>query len=545
MRTASPVPGRLRLAVAACLSALAAGADVRTFTVDATAPGAVLPNPSQMLTAWSMPAPVDPATLRGRTWDVRAFAEWVEIMAATGGNAARDGYRDPKNRAVTDDYDFAKLVAGCRGILALGMKPYVKLGNVPMKLSSNISNGDFSMNVRPPDDYAAYARYMEACAKALLAAFGKEELLTWRFAVLTEYENAGWFQDASGDPERTFHHYCRLYETTVTVFLRAISPDLTFGAHAMAVTEGLWDERRFFAFVAVRQLPLKFVTASFYDMRPGVPTKGMPLPKTLAHLRTAAEEAGLKNLFYGVDEGRILEGVHGGKYNRALGTRIAGDTCQAAFDARIVKQLFDAGADYFAAWGYFTGPNVWFDGIPAVSFHVAAEAAKFKGARRLSVVASGGDRPDTELEAVAALAADGRRMRIMAYAFTNALQTAGMTRARFAVRLPEAWCGKDLKLTRRSVDDRVNWFPQWRQDRMKLGFTDDRFGWSPDDPAVLGGVGLISAQDRAVFRDTLQPRYRAKCGLEARTETVRIEPGRDLTLEYDMPIQSVLFLELE
>ncbi len=316
--------------------------EVRTFTIDAKAKGAVLPNPSQMLTSWELPGKVDPQVLSGLEWDVRDFAEWVEIMAATGGNASRDCFRDPKDRSVRDDYDFTKLVDGCKSILAQGLKPYVKRGNVPEKLSSNINQGDFSMNVRPPDDYAEYGRYMEACAKALLDAFGREELLKWRFAVLTEYENGGWFLDASGDAERTFQAYCLLYEKTVEVFSRVISPDVTFGAHAMAVTEGNWDERRFFTFVSVRHLPLKFVTASYYDSRPWKYTRGLTLPKTILHLREAAEKAGLKNLFYGVDEGRII-GAESGKSTSALMMRVVGDTYQAAYDARVVRQIFGSG----------------------------------------------------------------------------------------------------------------------------------------------------------------------------------------------------------
>ena len=529
----------------ACLIPAATVADVRTFTIDTAEKGAVLPNTSQMLTAWAVPKVRAPQTLRNCEWDVRDFAEWVEIMAATGGNASRDCYRDPQNRGVTDDYDFSALVEGCRGIVALGMKPYVKLGNVPMKLSSNISNGDFSMNVRPPDDYVEYARYMEACARALLAAFGREELLKWRFAVLTEYENAGWFMDASGDAERTFHAYCLLYEKTVDAFSRVVSPDLTFGAHAMAVTEGLWDERRFFAFVAVRHLPLKFITASFYDIRPGVFTHGLTLPKTIAHLRAGAEKAGLKNLFYGVDEGRLLEGVSGGKFSRNLATRIVGDTYQAACDARIVRQLVDSGAEYFAAWGYMSGPNAWYDGIPSVSFHVARNAAKFKGMRRLSVVAEGGDRPDLETEAVAAIAENGRRIQIMAYSFTNDLHAAGTVRVRYAVKFPAEWQGKDMSLTRRIVDDRANWFPQWRKDRKELGLSDDRFHWSPDDPAVLGGMGLIDAADRVKFQETLLPRYRAMARLEAQTRTVTLKDEKPFAFEEEMQINSAIFLELQ
>ena len=529
----------------ACFAAVGSAADVRTFTIDSSKTGAELPNTSQMLIAWAAPKQLDPKMFSGLEWDVRDFAEWVEIMGATGGNASRDCYRDPKDRAVKNDYDFTKLVDGCKAILAQGMKPYVKLGNVPMKLSSNINNGEFEMNVRPPDDYREYADYMEACAKALLSAFGREELLKWRFAVLTEYENGGWFMDASGNAERTFHAYCLLYETTVNVFSRVISPDLVFGVHAMAVTEGLWDERRFFAFAAVRKLPLKFVTASFYDMKPGQFTHGLTLPKTILHLRDAAEKAGLKGLFYGVDEGRILEGVSGGKMSRNLPMRIVGDTYQAAYDARVVHQLFDTGADYFAAWGYLSGPNTCYEGLPSVSFHVAKESAKFKGMRRLEVYARGGDRDDLEIEAVAALDKSGRKMQIMAYSFTNSLHAAGTVKMRFDVKFPETWRGKNVAVTRRLVDDNSNWFDEWRKDRKALGLTDDRFNWSPDDPSVETGVGITDAKDRAHFRDVLVPRYRELARLKSKSRTVVVEDGKNLVFDSTVQVNSAMFIEFK
>ena len=108
-------------------------------------------------------------------------------------------------------------------------------------------------------------------------------------------------------------------------FAGTISPDITIGAHAMAVTEGLWDEPRFIRYAAERRLPLKFVTASFYDYRPGKFTRGMNVPRTIAHLRAAAVSAGLTNLFYGVDEGRILCGAKGAdKGGRATGAAHCG-----------------------------------------------------------------------------------------------------------------------------------------------------------------------------------------------------------------------------
>ena len=466
-------------------------------------------------------------------------------MGATGGNPQRDCLRNPADRSVLDDYDFSRLLNGCRGIVGMGLKPYLKLGNVPQKFSTDDNGGSFHMNIRPPDDYAAYGRYMAACAKALLDAFGREELLKWRFAVLTEFENGGWFKDASGDAEKTFRAYCRLYETTVDAFTRTISPDLTFGVHAMAVTEGLWDERTFIRYAAERKLPIKFVTASFYDEYPGKFTTGHPLPRDIARLREAAEAAGLTNLFYAVDEGRLLYGKTRNKKGDHLALRIVGDTYQAAYDARIVKQLFDSGAEYFAAWGYLSGPDALFDGLPSVSFHVARESARFKGMRRLPVSKAGCAAPGVEADAVAALSPDGSALRIMAYAFTNALFATGTTRIGISVVPPPTWKGRKGRVTRCVVDDDANWFDEWRAERKRLNIGDERFFWSPDDPAPTGSCGLSAAEDRAFFRKEIEPRLRPCAQLKHTTAPLLPAANGSIHLSGDLPANAVLFVELK
>ena len=243
--------------------------------------------------------------------------------------------------------------------------------------------------------------------------------------------------------------------------------------------------------------------------------------------------------------GRILEGVAGGKGSRNLAMRIVGDTYQAAYDARVVHQLFDTGADYFAAWGYLSGPHTWYQGLPSVSFHVAKEAAKFKGMRRLAVAAKGGARKDLELEAVAALDKSGRKMQIMAYSFTNSLHAAGTVKMRFDVKFPETWRGKNVTVTRRLVDDNSNWFDEWRKDRKALGLTDDRFNWSPDDPSVETGVGLADAKDRAHFRDVLAPRYRELARLKSKSRTVVVEDGKNLVFDSTVQVNSAMFIEFK
>ena len=67
-------------------------------------------------------------------------------------------------------------------------------------------------------------------------------------------------------------------------------------------------------------------------------------------MQSAAKEAGLEDLIFGIDEGRILCGNTSGKDSDQLNTRTVGYTYQAAYDARLYKQLFDTNGDYFAAW---------------------------------------------------------------------------------------------------------------------------------------------------------------------------------------------------
>ena len=518
-----------------------------TLRVDACSPGRVLPNVQKTLTLWELNGNSFAKSRRNAEWDVLEFAEFVEVMGATGGSDSRDCLRSPADGTVLDDYDFSRLVSGCRNMVGLGLKPYLKLGNVPGKYSADRDQGDFNMNVRPPADYAAYGRYMTACAKALLDAFGREELLKWRFAVLTEFENAGWFKDSSGDPAKTFQAYCRLYEATAEAFTRTISPDVAIGVHAMAVTEGLWDERLFIRYAAEHGLPLKFVTASFYDARPGQFTSGMDLPRTIDHLRDAAAAAGLTNLWYGVDEGRLLWGMpRNGPGPNDLGIRIVGDTWQAAYDARIVKQLFDSGADYFASWGHFSGLDPFFDGLPSVSFHVARESAKFKGMRRVPVAFDGDARGGAEIGAVAAVSADCGMVRIMAYAFRNDLGASGGVPLRIVTRPPSGWGGRSVRIVRKVVDDDANWFDEWRQIRRERGIGDERFHWSPDDPAALHvQCGLRDERDREMFAKEIEPQLRSRARLKPVAENAFAGPDGNISISIALSVNTVAFFELE
>ena len=57
-----------------------------------------------MLTLWELQESSFANVKRRNDADVLEFAEYVEVMGATGGNDRRDCFKDPANRAVLDDY---------------------------------------------------------------------------------------------------------------------------------------------------------------------------------------------------------------------------------------------------------------------------------------------------------------------------------------------------------------------------------------------------------------------------------------------------------
>ena len=168
--------------------------------------------------------------------------------------------------------------------------------------------------------------------------------------------------------------------------LDVLGDDLYVGAHAMACTEGLWDEREFLDHCAKDKnaksdapIPIKYFACSFYDDKPNLP-HGLTLAQTVGRIRERAESLGLNDLRYGIDEGRILDGSKGFDDDDLI-HRIVGQTYQAAYDARTFKIMVDNDIDYFSAWSYSSsGP---YSGYPLIAYRVAEQLAKFKNAKLL------------------------------------------------------------------------------------------------------------------------------------------------------------------
>lgn len=517
------------------------------INVDTSHSGDVIPNVVDNINVWHMGNSFYNAQ-RNEENDVFEFVKYVQLMQCTGGTADRDLFIDPYDTSTFTDYKFEPLIENCRGILNLGAKPHLKLGGVPIKFTTGYEMGGFDMNVYPPDDFNAYYGYIKAIAEALVEEFGLEEVRSWRFGVMTEYENSDWFMARSGLPEDSAVAYCKLYDYTVQALLDVIGEDVFVGAHSMTVTEGLWDEEIFIRHVAEgtnyangrKGSHIKFLSASFYDRSPGAFTNGYTLPETFAYLKEKAEKYGLEDLIYGVDEGRILSGTTEGKVDSQLFNRTTGFTWQAAYDARLFAQTINAGADYFSSWNFLTNGNL--DGYPIISYHVASNVAKFEGMKILSADTK---KLKTSLEVeIGNLVAQDEEtglIRAMVYNFKNNLKYKG--KADVTLNIP-AESGKKYKVTQYLVNDDCNYFDEWQEDRVKYNITDDCFSWSPDDPMLDNITTLSDPTAIEIYKTELRDKYIECARLTPTSFEATAEEG-NLTLNTMLEAGNVVFFEIE
>ena len=521
-----------------------------SFTVDTSEVGDVLVNPASNVNIWSIQGNPFVGAKVNEENNIFEFVDYVQFMQCTGGNADRDLFKDPYDKTVLDDYDFTVLIENCRGVLELGAKPMLKLGSVPLKYSEKASADEyFGTNIYPPDDYDVYYNYIAAIAQALVDEFGAEEVLTWRFGVMTEYENSDWFMANSHKPEDAAVEYCKLYDYTVQALIDVIGEDVFVGAHAMAVTEGHWDERIFINHCANgtnyktggKGSRICYLAASFYDYSAGEETSGMNFEKTMKHLKKAADKAGLEDLIFGVDEGRLLVGNSSGRDDNQLLTRTVGYTYQGAYDARIYRTMFENNINYFSAWAYLS--NGFFEGNPTVSYHVAKNAAGFDGAKLVKTrKISRALLPKIEVDAVSAYNEETNTVHIMAYNYKNDVDYKRTATLDFKVKVPQL-DGQKVKVTAYVIDDDCNYFDEWQEDRVKYNITDDCFAWSPDDPEIENPTTLSDERAREIYFSELKDKYKECSRLEPVTEELEVENGK-VKLEITLNPNAVVFYEI-
>ena len=443
----------------------------------------------------------------GERYPITNFVEYVELMTATGGNADRDM-----------DEDFAPLLDLCRKTLAYGLKPYLKLGNVPVRFTAGCDprrkkiggadGGSYGFNIRPPDDYDAYGRHMRACAAALRKAFGLDEVRSWRYAGLTEANNSGssgdsgWFAARGGDNAATLDAFVRLYDATVKAFETELGDGLAIGTHLLNPEEQ-WKSFSHDGVIA-RCRPLRLLPVSYYFGAPnGDKAERSATAGGLADVvRTAGE-----GVISGIDEGRICFSRPGAK-SKDLRTRTVGQSYQAAFNVRMAKRVLDAGGSYIAAWGFFSGEDPLFAGIPTFDYFTAREIALFAGLGRCGVVIEGTVPEKEAVDAIAASSSDGRMVRVAVSRLRDKLEFADSLEIKVCVILPSSLAATGrISVSELTLDDRNNWFTDWERDRRGKGVKDTDYWASPDDPNPL--ISLSNGPAIEFFRSRMSA-YAAK-----------------------------------
>lgn len=417
------------------------------------------------------------------------FVEYMQFMTATGGNKARDLFYDPLDTATLDDYDFSPLITACKNVLHQGIRPFIKTGNIPLKYSAcEPVMGTFGVNIFEPADYDIYYDYIAALADTLVCEFGLDEVKSWKWGVFTEYENADWFvgdKTASG----AMTAYCKIYDYTVAALTDVLGDDIYVGAHSMTCSEGMWDERDFIEHCAVGTnfktgktgTLIRCLSISFYDITPNQ-ANAISVTESVDIVRETAESLGL-DLEYGIDEGRILNGMDG----KPLTSRVVGFTYQAGYDARLLKRMVDFYIDYFATWCYLTGDI--FSGLKTVSHHVASRFYKMVGSVEVAHETIKSNLPAlVESDLIASYNKDDHKFYVMAYCFKNDIKYSGTVNAEFKISLP--MFDGEVKITRYLIDNDANFFDKWRTDAALEG-KENTTGWSIDSAHIILPFDLV------------------------------------------------------
>lgn len=515
-----------------------------SFQIDATQRGKIIGNKVSTVNIW-----------QHQTWkpgkdegaDLSKFVEHVQFMQATGGNASRDMFLDPTNLDVVDDYEFSSLIASCHNVLNVNAKPLIKL-SVPDKFSRERMEDGFSVDALPPDDYEVYYNYIHAIAEALVEEFGLKEVRSWGWGVLVEFENESWFHDKDKSPEGSRDAFFKLYDYSYAALSDVLGPDVYIGAHAMACTEGLWDERDFLdhcakdvnAKTGERGVPIKYFACSFYDDAPWL-AHPMTLAETVGRIRERALSLGLNDLRYGVDEGRILYATPG-KDGKDLVWRIVAQTFQAGYDAHTFKIMVDNDIDYFSAWSYSSAGA--YSGYPLLAYRVAEKLYDFRNAKLLALTSEKSLAEGVECEAVAAFDEDANSLLLTAYNFKFDLNYEDSASMTFSIDAP-FWKDKDVEVVETTIDDEENFFCQWLKDREEYKITDDMFHWSPDSGCL--DMSFIDPNARDLYFNKLRPGYLAKANTPPRTstKTVHVDSDGKIQLSKTLARHAVVFYTIK
>lgn len=524
-------------------------ADVRNST-------AAVPNFASHLTQWSYSSWTQPLTAADRA--AYPFLTTIELFTATGGcylsfpgcTSARDLLADPTNRSSA--FAFDPLLDALGNITASGLRPYIVTGGVPIAFSASPKIGGFGFNSQPPNDLPAYSQYIGALADAAVARFGLAAVRGWKWGVFTEYNNPDWLL---GDSESFF----AIYDFTACALEAALGAGhVDIGAHACTQC-GSWDSMLLLDHVAGAPnatknyctgssgAPMTWLSLSFYETQVGGPGDLGWLARDVLPARSRAAALGLSLASFGIDEGRLLQGVD----KLPLASRAVGATYQASWDALFASELIAGGFDYYSRWAFNSGGGVVnaAANVDPVSTNVARLFARLAGMARLpstnattaAAAAASGAAPAAIVNGLIAYDAPAATLRAVVFRHHVDAADAGASTAALRVCgfAPPAQPPRAVAGTVWRVDDgHAQWWGSFQADVAANNWTSFQPGWSPSCEAVT----LTDATERAAFAARV-PAYQALAALAAEPASATLDAGGCLAFDAALAGHAVLLAE--
>lgn len=548
----------------------ARGTEPLVITVDASSSGTTIGNKFSDINVWAI----------GKTWLETAseapddyfrqnfpFIERVQLICATGGNEDRDLFKDPNDRTTVTDYDFDRLIRACENIVRKGLKPHIKTGYVPSKLSEDpVISEVFRTNLRPPKDYDAYYTYIKAVVDALKARFGLQEMKTWTWGVGQEYEGDVWFMTADGDANHALREFCKLYDYTVAALQDSLGAENVYvGAHCNG---GRFDvildhcAKQPNSKTGQKGAQIDYLAVSFYSVKPGLNTD--ELRTRFIAMRNRAIANGLKNLKLGIDEVGALIGWDGGTLTRA--NNEVEHPFQAACYAKFFHQMVNVDVDYCTSWALTTAytmvPSMSdqfevFSGIPVVSANLRNLTFRMAGSNQLTTGRTGTPTGAGNIvDCLAGFNPQQQVLRVLVYNYNDSPDATASEDVSITIEHAKPLGENVTVRTWRLDEDHGNWWKLWWADLSTRGIDASTFKdtswkdanypgngatyskWSPVLPNGLAKPGDIE------LWNSRQEAYRAAGTMKPETEHMTPGPDGRLMLRTTLKPHGVTLFEV-
>ncbi|KAH3756727.1 glycosyl hydrolase family 39 [Pelomyxa schiedti] len=473
------------------------------------------------------------------------FLATAEIFTATGGcyigfedcGTNRDLFIDPSDPSL--GYNFDQLVLALKGVRNAGLKPYVVTGNVPVQLSTDPEIGVFNVNTQPPANFSEYRNYIASLAESLVDNFGLDEVRSWQWGVLTEYNNADWY---ILDEES----YFALYDWTVCALESVLGSGLYIGAHACTQCEGdrgwtsvdLLDHVLKGVNYCTGQIgsPLAFFTDSFYESSPGNPGDMSDLKSTAQYLRRQLSLRGLDDLPLGIDEGRILSGPD----ELPLLSRAVGATYQASLDALMFKIMMDYEVDYYSRWNVNTDGLLSSSPVNPIATNVALLTTKMIGSTLYSVSVVG--LPSTRKDMVdGVIGLSNSTLSLFVFNHNPEMDGGGTESVDVSICGISDHKNENLVTVVWTLDDNNGQFWNvWWQDMLDNDIQSFLSGWSKYSDQIL----LTDPTEISYF-DSRRSTYQSLSQMTPQTTTLPVDSDGCITTSLTMTPHSVQLLQVQ